>query len=81
MENFGKLIDDVRKEVKWINIQFNEVPFGESMTITVPHSTKKYVIDTTQVGKIEYDTPMYLELLKMTIEELQMFNQSFKKNE
>ena len=76
MENFGKFIDDIRKEIKWLNVTFEEVPFGESMIITIPPSTKKYICDTTKIRKIEYDTPMYSELLEMTIEQLRMFNQN-----
>ena len=76
MENFGKFIDDIRKEIKWLNVTFEEVPFGESMIITIPPSSKKYIVDTRKIGKIEYDTPMYSELLEMTIEHLKRFNES-----
>lgn len=76
LEKFGKFIDDIRKKIKYINIQFSEEPFGESMTITIPPSTKSYIIDTTKIGKIEYDSPMYMELLEMTIEQLKMFNKN-----
>ena len=76
MENFGKFIDDIRKEIKWLNVSFEEVPFGESMVLTILPSSKKYIVDTRKIGKIEYDTPMYSELLEMTIEHLKRFNQS-----
>ena len=76
MENFGKFIDDIRKEIKWLNVSFEEVPFGESMIITIPPSSKKYIVDTRKIGKIEYDTPMYSELLEMTIEHLKRFNET-----
>jgi len=74
MKTYGKFIDDIKKEIKKFNVQFEEVPFGESMTITISPSTKKYVIDSTYIGEIEYDTPMYDELLKMTLCELKSFN-------
>lgn len=73
MENFGKLIDDIRKNIKLINIQFEEVPLGDSMVITIPPSKRKIIIDTTKTGALEYNTPMYEELLNMTIEELKTF--------
>lgn len=76
MENFGKFIDDIRKEIKWLNVSFEEVAFGETMVLTIPPSGKKYIVDTTKIGKIEYDTPMYSELLEMTIEQLVRFNQN-----
>lgn len=75
MKNFGKFIDEIRKEIKWLNVNFEEVPFGESMTLTIPPSTKKIVIDSTKIGKIDYDSPIYLELLNMTIEQLKMIEQ------
>lgn len=73
MENFGKLIDDIRKNIKLINIQFEEVPLGDSMVITIPPSKRKIIIDTTKTRALEYNTPMYEELLNMTIEELKTF--------
>jgi len=76
MENLGKFIDDIRKEIKWLNVSFEEVPFGEAMVLTIPSSSKKYIVDTRKIGKIEYDTPMYSELLGMTIEHLKRFNQN-----
>lgn len=76
MENFGKFIDDIRKEIKWLNVSFEEVPFGEAMVLTIPPSSKKYIVDTRKIGKIEYDTPMYSELLEMTIEQLKRFNET-----
>lgn len=78
MKNFGKFIDDVKKEIKLLNISFEEVPFGETMILSIPNSTKKYILDSRYIGEIEYNTPMYSELLKMTIEQLKMFNQSSK---
>ena len=60
MGNFGKLIDDVRKEIKWINVFFEEIPYGEIVIITVPNSNKQYTIDTSKIGcGFEFDATMY----------------------
>jgi hypothetical protein len=74
MKNFGKFIDDVKKEIKLLNISFEEVPFGEIMILSIPNSTKKYIVDSRYIGDIEYNTSMYFELVKITIEQLKMFN-------
>jgi len=74
MVKFGKFIDDIREKVKWINISFEEEPLGESMTIRIPNSRKRFVIDTTKIGKLEYGTPAYDELLEMSIEQLEGFS-------
>lgn len=76
METFGQFIDDIRKEIKVIDIKFLEEPLGESMTITVPLSNKKYIVDTTMIGKIKYNTVAYSELLEMTLKYLKTFNKS-----
>ena len=73
MQNFGKFIDDIRKEIKELNVYFKQVDSGEIMTIELPKSQKKFIVDTTIIGKIKYDTPEYLELLEMTIETLNDF--------
>jgi hypothetical protein len=70
MEKFGKFIDDIRKEFKWLTISFEEVPFGEALVITTPYSTKKYIVNTNNIGKINYDSEMYHELLDLTITSL-----------
>lgn len=73
MENFYKFIDDIRKEIKCLDVSF---VYGDTtMILTVPPSQKKYVVDPLNIGKIEYDTPEYRELLEMTVELLQGFNQ------
>lgn len=74
MEKFGKFIDDIREEINWINVSFEQEPYGESMTIMVPSSTRKYIVYTEKIGKIEYCTKMYDELLKMTLEILNRFS-------
>ena len=73
MENFRKFIDDIRKEIKCLDVSFAYEDY--SMVLTVPPSQRKYVVSTLNIGKIEYDTPEYRELLEMTVELLQGFNQ------
>ncbi len=73
MQKFGKFIDDIRKSVKNINISFKETTSGDCMDINIKDSKKICRIDTKNVGKIEYDTEMYNELLEMTIEQLNGF--------
>lgn len=72
---YGKIIDDIRKEIKEFNVQFEESPWGDEMIITIPPSTIKLIIKPKELG---YEMPkgeLYKELLEMSIEQLKMFNQ------
>lgn len=77
-ENFGRFIDDIRKEYKWINVLFEEIPFGEEVTITIPESTKRFVVRTPLIGDIQYDTKIYKEFLQLALDELKAFKERKK---
>jgi hypothetical protein len=67
----GRFIDDIRKEIKWFNVNFEPDPFGEQMTITFPPKTTiSYVVSDWKLGEIEYGSPQYKELLELTLEHL-----------
>lgn len=71
---YGKFIDDIRKEIKEFNIQFEESPWGDEMIITIPPSTKKYILKPKELGYKMPEGEMYKELLEMSIEQLKLFN-------
>lgn len=80
-ENFGRFIDDIRKELKWINVLFEEIPFGEEITITVPDSSKKLVVRTPLIGDIQYDTKIYKEFLQLALDTLKAFEENKKETQ
>lgn len=72
--NFGRFIDDIRAEIKWLNISFEEVPFGEQMILSIPPSTKTCIIDSRNTKEIKSNSPLYSELLNLTLQQLKNFN-------
>lgn len=78
MQEFGRFIDDVRKEIKSLNVSFSPVPVekiglhssGETMTLSESESKTEFIVDTSFTGEIVYDTPEYQELLNFAISAL-----------
>lgn len=79
MKTFGKLIDDIKSNFDEFKAEFNVVPFGHSMTLSLNNPNRNIVIDSTRIGNIEYSSSSYDELLKLILNTLREFklNESF----
>jgi len=69
MNTFGKLIDDIRKEIKYINISFEEVPFGEIMTIKIPNKPNRMIVINSKL----INNKDYTDILETSIKTLKLF--------
>lgn len=70
---FESLLKEILIQIKDVNISYDEIPFGKCYELTIPSTKKKYLIDTTKLGKIEYKSPIYDELLNLSVKTLNNF--------
>lgn len=61
---------DIREKFSEINISFQDVPFGDRMRIQLNTSKQGLIVDTTQIGNIDYNSEEYNELLNLLVHDL-----------
>ena len=70
---FGNLIDDIRKDIKYFNVQFEKYLFSDRMIITVPNKpNRSIVIDDCYFDNIQVNSKLYIELLELTKSQINM---------
>lgn len=77
---YGRLINDIRKQIKELNLRFEESPYGDKMIITVPPCKVSYVVDPHYIDNFYEDEKMYEEFLQMSIDQIKTFKEQNIKN-